>query len=114
MQADEEIAKKGLNADLDALLQVREEVSELTSLYYELIPLSRYKDQIAPPLNHMNMIKQQFDALHTLTNIEYASKLLLGALHRQHSMNPVDYVHNVLDLQLQYLDIRDPEYDIIA
>jgi len=54
VQQDADIAKKGLGADLDALLQVREEVSELTSLYYELIPLSRYKDQIAPPINHMN------------------------------------------------------------
>ena len=29
-------------------------------------------------------------------------------------MNPVDYVHNVLNLQLQYLDTKEPEYDIIA
>jgi hypothetical protein len=28
-----------------------------------------------------------------LTNIEYASKVLLGALLRQKEMNPVDYIY---------------------
>lgn len=40
--------------------------------------------------------------------------MLLGALHRQNSMNPVDYVHNVLNVEIQSLDSKGPEYDIIA
>lgn len=62
----------------------------------------------------MNEIKNQFDALHNLTNIEYASKVLLGALQRQLSINPVDYLHSVLNLKLEYLETKSPEYEVIA
>lgn len=41
---DVEIAKKGYNADLEALLEVRESQAELSSRFYELIPLSKYKN----------------------------------------------------------------------
>ena len=40
VEEDAEISKQGLNVDYDALIAVREKLSELSSRYYELIPLA--------------------------------------------------------------------------
>ena len=79
---DIEISKGGIKADLAKLTEVKERISELTSRFYELIPLTQYKNQIAPPLNNHHVIKTQYDNLENLTNIEFASKILLGALYK--------------------------------
>jgi ribosomal 50S subunit-associated protein YjgA (DUF615 family) len=57
VEEDQEISKQGFKADIDALQAVRDKISDLSSRYYELIPLARYKNQIAPPLNNMNLLK---------------------------------------------------------
>ena len=51
--------------------------------------------------------------LEQLTNIEFASKILLGALLRQKEMNPIDYVYNAMNLQIESLDTESPEYEVI-
>lgn len=51
--------------------------------------------------------------LEQLTNIEFASKILLGALLRQKEMNPIDYVYNAMNLQIEALDLESPEYEVI-
>jgi cation transport regulator ChaC len=33
-----------------------------------------------------------------LSNIEFASKVLLGALLKQKEMNPIDYVYNAMNI----------------
>jgi Poly(ADP-ribose) polymerase, regulatory domain len=107
------IHKGGVNTDHDALVAVRESISDLSSSYYELIPLSRYKDSVAPPLKSQHDLKQQFDALASLADIEHASKVLLGALFRQSEMHPIDYIYHALNLPIQYLDPTTPEYEVI-
>lgn len=57
IKEDIEISKEGIKADYDKLQAVKEKISELSSRYYELIPLARYRDQIAPPLNYQHLIK---------------------------------------------------------
>lgn len=110
---DIEISKEGIKADFEKLTAVKEKVSELTSQYYELIPLSQYRDQIAPPINNVHMLKQQYDNLDGLSNIEYATKVLLGALLKQKEMNPVDYVYHALNLNIENLDKESPEYELL-
>jgi hypothetical protein len=51
--------------------------------------------------------------LESLNNIEYASKVLLGALLRQKEMNPIDYVYNAMNLIIDPLEIESPEYEVI-
>lgn len=110
---DNKIAMQGLNADLGALLGIREKISELSSRYYELIPLAMYKNQIAPRLSNLHMIKQRFDDLEQLSNIEHASKVLLGALYRQSKMHPVDYIHHSLNLIMEFIDPTSPEHEVV-
>ena len=86
---------------------------ELSNRYYELIPNQQYKNQIAPPLSSPNMVKQQYDSLEQISNIEKAAKILLGALHKQKEMNPVDYVHEALNIKIESIPEIEPEYEAI-
>jgi Poly(ADP-ribose) polymerase catalytic domain/Poly(ADP-ribose) polymerase, regulatory domain len=113
IKEDIEISKEGIKADFDKLTAVKEKISELSSRFYELIPLARFKDQIAPPIGNQHAIKQQFDLLESLTNIEFASKVLLGALLRQKEMNPIDYVYHAMNIMIEALDKESPEYEVI-
>ena len=113
VEEDSRIAAQGLLADHDALIAVREKLSELSSRYYELIPLARYKNQIAPPLNGLHRIKEQFDALEHLSNIEHASKVLLGALYRQAEVHPVDYIHHALNVRVEFVHPESPEHEVV-
>ena len=63
VEEDNELSKQGYRVDLEKLTAVREATAELSSRYYELIPQSQYKNQIAPPLNNLNRIKTSFDNL---------------------------------------------------
>lgn len=99
-----------MQADYEALTLVREKISNQSSRYYELVPQSRYKDQIAPPLNNQNMLKQAFDNLNNLSDIERASKMLLGALFRQNEMHPIDYLHKALNIDMSFLQPTTNEY----
>ena len=113
VEKDNELAKKGFNADLEALQAVREKQTELSSRFYELIPLSKYKNQIAPPLNSVHAIKTMYDDLSHLSNIEHASKLLLGALYRQMEINPVDYIFQSLASKVEYVSESYKEHDLL-
>jgi hypothetical protein len=76
--------KKGIkDIDYDLFTEGQDKIVELSSKYYELIPLSRYKDKAAPPISFPHQIQQAFSELECLVNIEHASKILLGALYRQ-------------------------------
>ena len=45
------IQSEGIKADYDELSAVKDKISELSSAYYELIPLANYKNAIAPPIS---------------------------------------------------------------
>jgi hypothetical protein len=107
---DQELCKKGMQADYEALTLVREKISNQSSRYYELVPQARYKDSIAPPLNNQHMLKQAFENLDNLSNIERASKMLLGALFRQKEMHPIDYLHKALNIDMSFLNPNTNEY----
>jgi len=64
-------------------------------------------------LNNQHSVKQQYDLLETLNNIEYASKVLLGALLKQKEMNPIDYVYHAMNLMIEPLEVESPEYEVI-
>ena len=65
-----EIQKEGIKAKYEELSAVKDKISDLSSAYYELIPMSNYANSIAPPLGTEAQIKVQFDNLQSLTYIE--------------------------------------------
>ena len=113
VQADSEMCKQGLGVDLDKLLEVRNKIQELSSRYYELIPLAAYKDQIAPPLSNLQLLKAQYDGLSQLGDIEWASRILLGALYRQTDVHPVDYLFQAMNIKIEYILPESEEHKVL-
>jgi poly [ADP-ribose] polymerase len=54
-----------------------------------------------------------YDDLSHLSNIEHASKLLLGALYRQLEVNPVDYIFQALAVKVEFVSESFKEYEIL-
>lgn len=48
-----------------------------------------------------------------LVNIEYSSRILLGALYRQKQINPVDYIYESMNSFVQTLQPDTAEYNVI-
>jgi len=48
-----------------------------------------------------------------LTEVEFTSKILLGALQKQKQVNPVDYIYDCLQANLTVLSDKSPEYELI-
>ena len=44
IKEDQEVSKQGINADYDTLSALKEKLSELSSRFYELIPLAQYSN----------------------------------------------------------------------
>ena len=113
VQADGELCRQGLGVDLAKLLEVRNKIQELSSRYYELIPLAAYKDQIAPPLASPQLLKVQYDSLSQLGDIEWASRILLGALYRQTEVHPVDYLLQAMGIKIEYILPASEEHKVL-
>lgn len=67
----------------------------------------------AKPIREPYMLKTLQQTMETLTNIEFSSRLLLGALYKQMSVNPVDYVYDSLQTKFRLMHQGDPEYDLV-
>jgi len=78
-----------------------------------MIPMKETKSWEARPIRHANEVKALSDKLETLTNIEFSSRLLLGALYRQMTVSPMDYVFDSLQTQFTLMKEGDPEYDLV-
>lgn len=67
----------------------------------------------AKPIRHTNQLKELNDKMDSLTNIEFSSRLLLGALYRQMKVPPQDYVFDSLQTQIRKMEKGDPEFELI-
>lgn len=71
-----------MKADFDEVAKVKGVISKISSEFFQLIPKTEHKDEITRPIMHLNQLKSYFEFIDKLTNIEYSSRLLLGALYR--------------------------------
>lgn len=66
------------------------------------------------PITHANNVKKLREKADQLVNIEFSARVLLGALYRQLQVNPVDYMYDCLQTQVQALNPETPEYNLIS
>jgi hypothetical protein len=57
------LASKGIEADFDAVMKTKDDIYDLSSKYYELIPESRYALTIPPPINSLHVLKEKRNVL---------------------------------------------------
>jgi hypothetical protein len=59
-----------------------EVIGELSSKYFELIPFKESETRLASPIKDVNEVKRMSEMLELLMNVEFSSRILLGALYR--------------------------------
>lgn len=84
----------------DEMLTTKDQISDLSSRYYEIIPQKAYLHTLVPPIQHPNALKAAMDLIDSLRNIELASQLILGALYRREEMHPLDYCYRSLRCEM--------------
>jgi len=80
------------SAHFEELHKVHTKISDLTSMFYKLVPMKETDYWAVRPITNKHTLQQLQEKLDTLTNIEYSSRILLGALYKQMVVHPCDYV----------------------
>eukprot|EP00826_Nyctotherus_ovalis_P008596 TRINITY_DN12235_c0_g1_i3.p1 TRINITY_DN12235_c0_g1~~TRINITY_DN12235_c0_g1_i3.p1 ORF type:complete len:307 (+),score=68.72 TRINITY_DN12235_c0_g1_i3:67-987(+) len=96
------------------LEEIYEKINEISSQYYELMPLAAYRQFKPPPLSSPDQLNRQYMNIEDLLNIESASKILLGAQSRLLEMNPLDYCYKAMGIALEVLEKGGEEYELIS
>ena len=109
----EEERSHGLEAKAEVLEDLYNQINDISSRYYEMIPQSQYRTFRPPPLSSQEQINSQFTLIEDLLNIESASKILLAAQSRINEENPLDYCFKALGIDLEVIPQFTQEHDII-
>jgi len=78
-----------------------------------LIPFKESETRLASPIKDVNEIKRNSDMLELLMNVEFSSRILLGALYRQYEVNPIDYIYECMAAKIMAMSNKDPETILI-
>lgn len=99
--------------DVDLKIQKIQEIQDLSSRYYELIPVIHENNSAIPPIISDQDIKKNIEKINLLRNMELVSKLILGALYCQNKINPYDYISNSIATNLDLVDRDSGEFKLI-
>lgn len=101
------------DSEFEAKQQLAERLADLSSQYFELIPMKENENSVTAPIANINMVRRHSDLLSTLMNVEFSSRLLLGALYRQYQVNPIEYIYDCMAAKIINMDKKDPEMQLI-
>lgn len=104
----------GKITDTDEILNLKQEVMNLSSSYYELIPKTGYENTIIPPIQNDYDLKANFELISTLRNVEAASKMLLAAKLRERTVSPLRYIIDCMEVGLDLVDPATSEHQLLA
>ena len=99
--------------DLNILTPLAEELSKLSSEFYELIPNSQYKTESIPPIVNAYVVSQKKKMISDLIHFEVAIKMLAAATYNIKTCNPVDYIFNSLSFKISCLNKTTDEFKIL-
>jgi ankyrin repeat protein/predicted DNA-binding WGR domain protein len=112
-ELQEERAVDVADSDPEKIFELLDELSEMTSDYFELIPTTRYRRSSIPPMEDIGSIDQNVMVVRELLEVEVAVKILLGARRQIKELHPLDYCYNCLNIKLMELDDQSVERSAI-
>ena len=83
---------KTLKDKTEAIILKTNEIMDLSSRYYELIPKEKYKNSCILPFDRLDDVKNEIQIIDNLTYVEKAVNILLGANNKINTINPLDYI----------------------
>jgi ankyrin repeat protein/predicted DNA-binding WGR domain protein len=96
--------------DFNEVTQLAEDLSKLTSEFYELLPTDKYTTESIPPITNSYMVAELRKMLNDLIYFEISIKMLGAATYNIKTLNPVDYIYRCMNFKIQPLDQRSDEY----
>eukprot|EP01087_Luapelamoeba_hula_P009311 TRINITY_DN2401_c0_g2_i2.p1 TRINITY_DN2401_c0_g2~~TRINITY_DN2401_c0_g2_i2.p1 ORF type:complete len:1324 (+),score=258.43 TRINITY_DN2401_c0_g2_i2:192-4163(+) len=102
-----------MTSDMDRARVVHEQIAELTSSFYELIPHRDFAYDKMEVFSTVPALEKKIALLQSLKEYEIASKILLGAHYRQNEINPLDYCYKAFGIRLQALPSDSDEYKLL-
>ena len=109
----DELRKQGMRADTNEVSRVMGNLADLASKFYQLIPQKEGENETVKPMKNTQELQQQYVKLDQLVNIEFTSRMLLAALYRQYTLNPMQYIYASMGVRITPLEEGDPECDLI-
>ena len=106
-----ETARK--SRELARIQDFAEELTKLTSEFYELIPSSQYKQQAIPPVCNKWQLQNLNRIISDLFYFEIVIKLVGAATYNIGRLNPIDYCFNCLDFKMLRLDAESEEFQVL-
>jgi ankyrin repeat protein/predicted DNA-binding WGR domain protein len=98
---------------LDQISDFAEELTKLTSEFYELIPNDQYKTESIPPITNQWQLQNLQRMMSDLFYFEVAIKLIAAATYNIPKVNPIDYCFNCLDMKMMLLDKSTDEFRLL-
>ncbi len=105
--------RKEATPDLEVMQENYQKISDLSSVFFELIPHGDYAAATIREISTKDEVNREMKMLTTLGEVEIASKILLGATHRVNEIYPVDYVYKALNIQVDVLDKEGNEFKLL-
>ncbi|XP_064600796.1 poly [ADP-ribose] polymerase tankyrase-like [Liolophura sinensis] len=102
----DEMAGELADADKQEYWRKRDQVSRLSSQFYQLIPKRDFVYEKIRPLS-ISDIHTEMRVVNNLLDYEKASKIILGAEYRKKEINPLDYVYRALNCKVRLLKEDD-------
>ena len=105
-----DIFKKEKLAEANSeLTTVVEEIVNLSTEYYYLMPKQRYEFTRLQPLDADYHFEQEENRVNNMLEFEVAERFLLGAQFRKGSINPLDYIYSAMKCSIQVVKENDSE-----
>jgi predicted DNA-binding WGR domain protein len=98
---------------VEKVLELKSQIYECSSRYYELLPKNSFKNSAVKPLDNEKVLKEEIVLLENLTYVEGAVKILLGAQLRQKEVNPLDYCLNSMNITIENLKHESNEFSLL-
>jgi ankyrin repeat protein/predicted DNA-binding WGR domain protein len=109
----EKVREKQKGSDHDGVNEIAEEISKLSSEYYELVPVHKFTAEAIPPISNEHALQEEKRKLIEMTYNEVTLKLLGAAFFQRLSINPVDYVMNCLTVKMLQVSKESLEFRVI-
>jgi ankyrin repeat protein/predicted DNA-binding WGR domain protein len=97
----------------EEIYEYAEELTKLTSEFYELIPNANYKSESIPPITSNYQLQNLQRLMADLTYLEVVIKLIGAATYNVPRVNPVDYCFDCLGMKVMVLDRSTEEFKLL-
>eukprot|EP00743_Colponemidia_sp_Colp-15_P005554 GILK01005975.1.p1 GENE.GILK01005975.1~~GILK01005975.1.p1 ORF type:complete len:563 (+),score=114.38 GILK01005975.1:1076-2764(+) len=105
--------RSSVSFDVEKIRTHQEKLLQLSSEFYELLPHSQFTHCAVPPISNETELMSKINMIDSLTDMEIASKILLGAHYRKSTHSPLDYCFRALNVVMDDVSPSSLEYDVI-